>query len=61
MSEQQEYCVAAKSRATGKRIAITGPCDKPEAEAKKAHFNASSAYKKLYKYFHVAKYPYKVK
>ncbi len=56
---KQRYCVAAEDRGDGKRKAITSPMDFASAEICKNAYKKSSSLKKLYKYFHVAKFPYK--
>lgn len=61
MAEEKKYCVAAEDRDDGKRKSITGSMTKEEATAKKIELNKNSQYKKWYKYFHVAAFPYKTK
>jgi hypothetical protein len=59
MGTEQMYCVAAEDRDTKVRKAITGPCDYQTAMIKKVAYNSSTMYKKMFRYFHVAKHPYK--
>lgn len=57
--ENQQYCVAAEDRSDGKRKAITEGMTYQAAGIIKNSYTGSSKYKKWYKYFHVAKFPYK--
>lgn len=58
-SKEQMYCVAAEDRQTKTRQAITGPCSYAAAVIQKQAYSKSTAAKKTYRYFHVAKHPYK--
>ena len=59
MIEQQKYCVAAEDRADGQRKAITDGMAYGAAFDTKEVYSRSQRMKKEYKYFHVAKFPYK--
>lgn len=55
----QQYCVAATDKITGKREAISGGVTFQAAELWKNASMNNRTTRKFYKYFHVAKYPYK--
>lgn len=58
--KEQRYCVVAQKRDMGyNRIMVTGGMDEDSAYRMSASFQKSSTYKKMYKYFKVAKYPFK--
>lgn len=61
MSEDQKYCVVAEDRDSKRRIDITGAITMANAEEKLNACNSSSHMKKYYRYFRIAKYPYKSK
>lgn len=57
---EQRYCVVAQRRDMGyNRVMITGGMTKDSAYRMSTSFQKSSTYKKMYKYFKVAKYPFK--
>jgi len=60
-NDVQQYCVAAQVRTNKMRLAITQGTDYQTALLKKAALSKIKSYKEIYRYFHVAKFPYKVK
>lgn len=56
---EQKFCVVATDRNTGKRIMVTGALSENEAYTESNRLQKNIFYKKAYKYFKVAKYPYK--
>ena len=58
---EQKYCVVATDRDTNKRKSITGSMSKDKAEQECSDMQKGNRYKRYYKYFKVAKYPYKTK
>lgn len=59
MEQEQKYCVAAEDRGTGIRQAITDPDGYQTILLKKAAMSKNKTWRKMFKYFHVAKHPYK--
>lgn len=57
MQTETKYCVVAESRSDKKRRAITGPMSKSDAVQMKEVLNKSA--KSIYRYFRVAKHPYR--
>lgn len=57
----QLYCVVAEARADKSRSAVTGPMSEERANAEKSSMNAQKRWRDLFRYFRVAKYPYKMK
>lgn len=58
---EQKYCVVATDRIDGKRKMITGPMTEADAYDASAGIQRLSFKRKEYKYFKVAKYPYKTR
>lgn len=57
---EQQYCVAAEDREDGFRKAVTiGGMPYRSAFELKQVYSKSRSYKKQYRYFHVAKFPYR--
>lgn len=54
----KKYCVTAVNRESEIRRTITGPMSEGQAKREKKQM-MMQAMKKYYKYFHVARYPYK--
>ena len=52
---KQEYCIVATDRVLNKRVMITGAMSEQQA----FDWKADGFTKKSYKYFRVAKFPYK--
>jgi hypothetical protein len=61
MKEEQKYCVAAEDRSDGKRKAVSGPMSGTDAKHEQDRMKNNYQLKKYYRYFHVAKHPYKSK
>lgn len=60
MNTEQKYCVVATERGKAyNRIMITGPLSENSAYEGSALFQRDKAMKAIYKYFKVAKYPFK--
>lgn len=58
--DEQKYCVVATKRGVDyNRIMITGPLSENAAYEQSAFFQSIGSYKRSYKYFKVAKYPFK--
>lgn len=57
--EENQYCVVAESRETNIRESITDPMTRAGAEAEKERLNREL--RRYYRYFHVARYPYRPK
>lgn len=58
--EEQKYCVVATKRGIDyNRIMITGPLSQNKAYEQSDFFQSAGTYKRLYRYFKVAKYPFK--
>ena len=60
-NQEQKYVVVATDRAASKRKAITSPMSESRAIEEKNRLNSQYSMRKLYRYFHVAKHPYKTK
>ena len=56
-TSEQKYCVVAECRITGTREMLTGPMSQDDVGAWKEEMNRTR--KRDYRYFRVAKYPYK--
>ncbi|GEM_PF-4234279 len=57
---EPQYCVVATKRDRRyNRIMITGPMSESKAYTKSAELQRDRFYKSVYKYFKVAKYPFK--
>ncbi len=59
--DEQLYCVAACDRNDNMRKAITNGSSYQQAFNFKQVYSKNKSWKKMYKYFHVAKFPYKPK
>lgn len=61
MENEQQYCVVAEDRQTGNRIMLRGPFNKKQAYITKYELNYDRQQRNIYRYFHIAKFPYKPK